>query len=107
LKGEPQKTDNIKLDSERSIVMAKEKEEKNEIGDNIMKQARDAYGIDPKHVFADRYDAETSEAVIVTNGGTKVRFKAGDKVEKLDEIAITGINPKAAKRKVIAGKAKE
>jgi hypothetical protein len=87
--------------------MAKEKEEKNESGDNIMKQARDAYGIDPKYVLADRYDAATGEVIIVTNGGSKVRFKAGDKVEKLDEIAITGINPKAAKRKVVAGKAKE
>ncbi len=82
------------------------KEEKNEFGDNILKQAREAYGIDPKYVFAERYDAATSEAIIVTNGGRKVRFKAGDKVEKLDEIAITGINPKAAQRKVIAGKAK-
>lgn len=87
--------------------MAKEREEKNEIGDNILKQAREAYGIDPKYVFASRFDDATGEAVIVTNGGSKVRFKAGDKVERLDEIAITGVNPKAAKRKVIAGKAKE
>ena len=83
------------------------KEEKNEFGDNILKQAREAYGIDPQYDLADRYYADTGEVVIVTVGGTKVRFKAGDKPAKLDETAVTGINPQTAKRKVIAGKAKE
>jgi len=77
------------------------------VGEQLIAEACKAYGIDPKCVFSSRYDAQTGEAIVVTNGGAKVRFKAGDKVEQLDPIAVTGINPKAAKRKVIAGKAKE
>lgn len=87
--------------------MSDEKKEKNRIGDNIMAEALEAYGIDPKYVFASKVYPETGEAVILTNGGSKVRFKAGDKPQPLSQIAITGINPEAAKRKVIAGKAKK
>lgn len=83
----------------------KDQEQKNTIGDKVIAAALAAYGIAPEHVYASRYDAPTKEAIIVTNGGTRVRFKDGDKPEKLGEIAITGINP--AKRKVIAGKEKK
>ena len=69
----------------------------------LIAAACEAYGIAPKYVFASRIDKATGEAVIVTHGGKKVRFKAGDKVEPLDQIAVTGINPKP-KRKPIAGK---
>lgn len=82
------------------------RDEKNAIGDNLLKQACAAYGIEAQYVFAARCDEAAGEVVIITNGGSKVRWKPGASVEKLDEIAITGINPKAAKRKVIAGKAK-
>lgn len=80
-------------------------EDKNTIGDKLIAEACEAFGIAQKHVMSSRYDAAAKEAVILTNGGTRVRYKAGDKVEKLDEIAVTGINPKA--RKVIAGAAKK
>lgn len=83
------------------------KEEKNEIGDKLFIEACKDYGIDPKYVIGKRYDDATGEVVIVTIGGSKVRWKQGAKVNALDEIAITGMNQKAAKRKVIAGKAKE
>jgi hypothetical protein len=62
-----------------------------------------AFGIAPKYVFKSRYSPETGEVIVVTHGGKKVRYKQGDKVEPLDEIAVTGINPRP-KRKPIAGK---
>jgi len=67
-------------------------------------KARKAYGIAPQYLFSSRIDGK--EVVLVTNGGKKVRY-SGEKVEPLGKIAITGINPELAKRKVIAGKAKK
>jgi len=51
------------------------KDEKNGIGDKIIAAAYDAYGIDPKYVVGSRYDEVTKEAIIVTAGGKKMRFK--------------------------------
>ena len=70
--------------------------------EKLITAACEAYGIAPKYVLASRIDPATGEAVIVTHGGSKVRFKAGAKVQPLDSIAVTGINPKP-KRKPIAG----
>jgi len=88
--------------------------EKNETQTNEMQakegligKALKAYGIAPEYAIGTNVDRETGEAVIVTNGGKKVRFAKGQtKVEPLSEIEITGINPKAKKRKPVAGKAK-
>ncbi|MCE5212116.1 MAG: hypothetical protein LLG40_11225 [Deltaproteobacteria bacterium] len=80
--------------------------ERKAIGDKFIKEACGRFGISPEFVHSARYDEATEEAVILTKGGTRVRYAKGDKVEKLDEIAITGINPKNAKKKVIAGAAK-
>ena len=77
-------------------------DDKNAIGDKLIAAGCAAFGINKKFVAGSRYDELTNEAVIVTNGGTKVRFKDGDKPEKLNPIAITGINT-AAKKKPIAG----
>jgi hypothetical protein len=85
--------------------MAEDKE-KAGAGDKLIADACKAYGIDPKYVFASAIDKVTGEAVVVTNGGKRVRYKAGAKVQPLDRIAVTGINPKP-KRKPIAGAAKE
>lgn len=87
--------------------MAPKQKTGNEIGDNILAAALKAYGIGENSVLDSSFNGETGEVTIVTNGGSKVRFKDGDKPEPLDKIAITGINPAATKRKVIAGKAKE
>jgi hypothetical protein len=81
--------------------MADGENDKNAIGDKLIAAACKAFGIGRKFVMASRYDEATGEAIILTNGGTRVRYKDGDKVENLDEIEITGI-PKP--RKVIAGK---
>jgi hypothetical protein len=84
-------------------IMAEEKE-KNTNGDKLIAEACKTYGIDPKYVLASRIDVQTGEAVILAHGGAKVRFKTGDAAAPLSPIAITGINPRAAKAKVIAGK---
>ena len=92
-----------------AMAMAKEKIEgkTNEIDDKIVAEAMDAYGIDQKYVFAGKFYQGTGEAVILTHGGSEVRYKTGDTPVPLSETAITGINPEMAKRKVIAGKAKK
>ena len=71
--------------------------------EKLIAAACDAYGIAPKYVLSSAVDKVTGEAVVVTHGGKKVRYKVGGKVEPLDAIAVTGINPKP-KRKPIAGK---
>ena len=88
--------------------MAKEKEDEKggSADEELIAAACGAFGIAAKYVFASRVDKATGEAVVLTNGGSKVRFKAGDKVAPLSQIAVTGINPEWAKKKVIAGKAK-
>jgi hypothetical protein len=78
------------------------KNDGNAIGDKLIATACDAFGIDSKFVAGSRYDEVTGEAVIVTIGGSKVRFKDGDKPEKLSIVAITGVN-KAPKKKPITG----
>ncbi len=78
--------------------MAEEKDQKLDKG--LLAEACKAYGIDPKYVLNSRQE-EDGTLVIVTNGGKKVRFKSGDRVESLDPIAVTGINP--VKRKPITG----
>ena len=83
-------------------VPEKKDEKTNTIGDKLIAMALAAFGIAAKYVAGSRYDEQTKEAIIVTNGGSKVRFKDGDKVEPLTDIQITGINP-AAKRKPITG----
>ena len=85
--------------------MAKEKAEMD--GNELFVDACKAYDIDPKHVLSFKHHTDTGELVILTNGGSKVRFKAGDKVKPLSQIAVTGVNPKWAEKKVIAGKAKK
>jgi hypothetical protein len=73
----------------------------------LIDEACRAYGIGKDYVFASRVDAATGEVVIVTVGGSKVRFKRGDKPEPLNQIRVTGVNPEAKKRKPITGGGKK
>lgn len=82
-------------------------EEEPDASDKLIGEALQAYGIDKEHVLASRIDVLTGEAVIVTQGGKKVRYSTGQTVEKLGAIAVTGVNPANEKRKVIAGAAKK
>ncbi|MBU1067671.1 hypothetical protein KKE60_07770 [Patescibacteria group bacterium] len=72
--------------------------------DSLLKLACKAYGIPAKYVFNSRFDPETNEMVIVTNGGKKVRYAKDDDVQTLNQIEVTGINPDWDKKKFVAGK---
>lgn len=72
----------------------------------LVAKACKAYGIPEKYVFAS--GIKDGVVTIVTNGGSKVRWRVGmEDVVPLGEIAVTGVNPEWARRKVIAGKPKE
>jgi hypothetical protein len=79
-------------------------EEKEKKQPPLIAEACKAYGIDSEYVFSSGIDKETGEAVIVTNGGKRVRYAKGDEVVELSQIEITGINPEWKKRKPITGK---
>jgi hypothetical protein len=63
-----------------------------------------AYGIDKKHLFHTRIDRHTGEAVLVTNGGAKVRFAKDGTVKPLPPLRVHGIPPE--KTHVVMGKKK-
>jgi len=91
--------------------MADEKDKTQDVQELSKKDAKliadgcEAYGIPKEHLFNSRvFDGI---ATLVTNGGKKVKFKAGQAVEKLKEIQITGINPDWKKKKPITGAAKK
>jgi len=75
----------------------------------LIEQGCKAYGIDPKFLFNARIDRETGEAVILTNGGEKVRYLKGMEKEEgfqqIEQIRIDGIVRK--KPRVVAGKKKK
>ena len=47
-------------------------------GQDLIDEALKVYGISPENVFNSRIDKETGEAVIVTNGGKKIRHRRGE-----------------------------
>jgi len=63
-----------------------------------------AYGIDKEYLLKSRIDPHTKEAILVTHGGAKVRFKKGIEVEILDPVRVDGKPRK--KPRVVAGKKK-
>jgi len=71
----------------------------------LIKEACEAYGIDQQYVLAS--NVRDGVAVVLTHGGSKVRYAKGDKVEPLNQVQVTGVNPALAKRKPLAGKKKE
>lgn len=75
--------------------------------EKLLAAALKAYGIGKKFVLSSAYYEDRAEVVIVTRGGAKVRYHKGDEVEKLDPVRVTGINPRAKKRKPITGGAKK
>ncbi len=74
-------------------------------GQRLIDGACEAYGIDKKYVLGSNYYPETGEAVIVTSGGAKVRFKTDDEVEKLPPERVDGVSRK--KPRYVAGKKKK
>jgi len=67
------------------------------LSDNERKLLEDAlktYQLLPEHVFSFSIHEETREAVIVTNGGKKIRHRKGDPASvQLTETDKTGIAP--------------
>jgi len=63
----------------------------------LVAEACEAYGIQEKYVLKARYDPEAKQAVIITHGGAKVRFRAGDKVVPLEAVRVDGIIRKKMK----------
>ena len=56
-------------------------------------RACEAYGIEPLFLLAWKEEDESGHAVLLTQGGKKVSWNEGKKVEKLTEIEVTGIGP--------------
>lgn len=62
----------------------------------LIAEACGAYGIGKQYVLA--ATVRDGVATIVTHGGAKVRYRAGDKVEaRLTRVQATGIPPEAPK----------
>jgi len=80
------------------------REDAKDEGRDLIDEACEAYGINKRYVFSSAYHSDTDEAVIVTNGGAKVRYRRGDKVEALPPVRVDGIIRK--KMRVVAGKGK-
>lgn len=81
--------------------MADDKQDKK---GSLIEEGCAAYGISKKFLLASAIDTLTGEAVLVTTGGTKVRFAAGQKVEPLNQIRVTGVNPNPKKRQIAGAK---
>jgi hypothetical protein len=62
---------------------------------DLIAEAMKVFGISKQFVLSSRMDGD--EAVIVTAGGTKIRYKAGDKVEPLGPDQLIGGTPKKGK----------
>lgn len=90
-----------------SVVGAEPEEAKpmSKAGQKLIDEACRAYGIDERYVLGSNYYPDTGEAVIVTHGGAKVRYKKGDEVEELAPERVDGISRK--KPRHVAGKKKK
>ncbi|MDY7034547.1 MAG: hypothetical protein SV375_00065 [Thermodesulfobacteriota bacterium] len=94
-----------------SVVADVDEPELTEADIELMEMACHAFGVEDRYLVKARIevDPESGEktAVVLTAGGARVRYRKGD--EKADNFAplnyvqVTGINPKAAKRKPITG----
>lgn len=56
----------------------------------LISKACKAYGIDEQYVLGSGIDAVTGEAIIVTHGGKKVRYREGASVTELTPTEVTG-----------------
>jgi len=60
----------------------------------LIEEALRVYKIPREHLFHSRVDSKTGQAVIVTNGGKKLRHRKGEKAKfTLTEVQITGKLP--------------
>ena len=82
---------------------ARTKEPKAAKATDLVAEARAAYGIAPEFIIgsAVRDEDGVKTAVIVTAGGKKVSYTAGQKMEKLEPVEIDGVVRK--KMKAVTG----
>jgi len=60
----------------------------------LIEEALNVYKIPREHLFHSRIDRKIGEAVVVTNGGKKLRHRKGEKAKfTLTEVQITGKVP--------------
>ncbi len=72
----------------------------------LLTQALADYGIAEDHLFSASVNLTAGSVVIVTNGGAKVEWQGGCMNHPLNDIQITGINPRRARKKTLTGKRK-
>lgn len=100
------------LDAREKAIRAKgitveagdEKKPLTKAQEKLIEEGCKAYGIDPQYLFASGIDPHTGAAVLVTNGGAKVRFSKDEKVVPLDPVRVDGISRK--KPRHVMGKKK-
>ena len=63
-----------------------------------------AYGIDRKFLFSSGIDPHTGDAILLTNGGMKVRFSKDAEVAPLSPVQVDGVSRK--KPRHVMGKKK-
>jgi len=71
---------------------------------DLIDEAATAYGIDAEFILNANIDRATGDAVILTAGGSRVRYAAGDKVVPLDPIQVDGVVRKKMKPVTGAGR---
>jgi len=72
----------------------------------LIAEGCEAYGIAEKYLLKGRveYDGDEPVAVLVTHGGAKVRYRAGDKVLALDAVQVDGISRMKPRKPLTGGK---
>ncbi len=65
----------------------------------------EAYGIDPEYVLASSVK-DSGEVIILTTGGSKIRWNCGDRVKSLEPVQIDGI-PRSEPKPLVENTAKK
>lgn len=76
-----------------SVIDTNEQEEKDKLTDadlKLIEQGCKAFGIGMEYLENARIDRETGEAVLLTAGGSRVRYAKDDEVEPLEPIKVDG-----------------
>jgi len=79
---------------EKALEAGEKKKPLTKAQEKLIAEGCKAYGIDRKFLFSSGIDPHTGEAVILTHGGKKLRYKTGHKAKsELTETQITGNLP--------------
>ena len=78
-------------------------EDEPQVDEELLAAGLSAYGIEREHLAGAGMDPATGQVVMVTAGGSKVRWPLAGKPAQLTAVQITGVSPRAA-RKPVAGR---